>query len=88
MTDLYRISSAVALAALICGTAVTEVRAQTPALRLTCMSSARLLCPKEVAAMDRKAAQACLAKNLAKATPACRDAAQAYKAQHPGAAPN
>jgi len=88
MTELYRMSSALALAALICGTAVAEARAQTPALRLTCMSSARLLCPKEVAAMDRKAAQACLARNLAKATPACRDAVQAYKAQHPGVGPN
>ena len=88
MSDLHRISGAVALAALICGLAVVQTSAQTPALRLTCMSSARLLCPKEVAAMDRKAAQACLARNLAKATPACRDAALAYKAQHPGAATN
>ena len=57
-------------------------------LREACQTSVHLRCPKEVAAMDRTAARACLIRNIAKATPACRDAVQAFKAQHPNAAPN
>jgi hypothetical protein len=48
--------------------------ADPPSPQQACQSSARQLCPKEVAAMDRQAAKACLLKNLAKATPECRAA--------------
>jgi hypothetical protein len=88
MTILHRSSFAVFLASLVAAIAAGGANAQTDAIRAACQSSVRALCPKEVAAMDRTAARACLVRNIAKATPACRDAVQAYKAQHPNAAPN
>jgi hypothetical protein len=88
VTRVHTLAAALSLAVLACGLGGAEAVAQTPAIRMACMSSAQQLCPKEVAAMDRKAAQLCLLKHLAMATPGCRDAVQTYKAQHPDARPN
>ena len=88
MSVLQRSFFVLALASLIASASLGGATAQTEAVREACQTSVHLLCPKEVAAMDRTAARACLIRNIAKATPACRDAVQAYKAQHPNAAPN
>jgi len=88
MPVLKRSSFVLALASLAAGVSLGSANAQSDAVRDACKSSVHALCPKEVAAMDRTAARACLVRNIAKATPACRDAVQAYKAQHPNASPN
>lgn len=88
MTVLRRTPFALMLALLLAGVSLVPANAQLDAVRAACQASVHALCPSEVAAMDRKAARACLIRNIASATPACRAAVQAYKAQHPNAAPN
>ena len=88
MTVSRRSSFAGLFASLVAVLAAGGANAQSDAIRAACQSSVHALCPKEVAAFDRTAARACLIKNIAKATPACRDAVAAYKAQHPNAPPN
>lgn len=77
--------SSLVLAALLATAAQAQTAPQSP--RQACMTSARSLCPNEVAAMDRQAVKLCLWKNLDKATPECRDAVKAARAAHQGAAP-
>ncbi|HEY2658692.1 MAG TPA: hypothetical protein VGI79_03155 [Caulobacteraceae bacterium] len=57
-----------------------------PKMRQACMSSARDLCATEIGARDRQAVKMCLWKNLDKVAPECRDAIQAARAAHQGAA--
>jgi hypothetical protein len=88
MTAIHRSVFAALLATAVAGFAGGAANAQSDAVRAACQPSVHALCPKEVAAMDRTAARACLIKNIAKATPGCRDAVAAYKAQHPNATTN
>jgi hypothetical protein len=81
MTAARHLAGALFLATLIGGLAAATVRAQTPSPREACQASVLSLCPLEAATMNRKAAKVCLLKNLAKASPECRAAIEARKAQ-------
>ena len=58
MSVLQRSFFVLALASLIASASLGGATAQTEAVREACQTSVHLLCPKEVAAMDRTAARA------------------------------